>query len=133
MKDICTLKSYISKKIGTKKMSERISLLHCVTNYPVDDKNVNLNSIPFLKMNTNLTIGYSDHSLGSEACIGAVALGAKIIEKHFTLDKNFSIFRDHQLSADFNDMKKIVKSIRKIESQLGKFNKSILAVEKKNY
>jgi N,N'-diacetyllegionaminate synthase len=131
IKNILNLISYISKKIGTKKMIERISLLHCVTSYPVEDKYVNLNSIAFLKEKTNLTIGYSDHSLGFEACMGAVVLGAQIVEKHFTIDKNFSDFRDHKLSADFYEMKKIVDSIRKIELQLGKFNKTVLPVEKK--
>ena len=56
--------------------------------YPVEDKFANLKSIKFLKENSNINIGYSDHTIGVEACLGAVALGAKIIEKHFTINKN---------------------------------------------
>ena len=115
-----------------RKLKNKICLLHCVSDYPVDDKYANLNSIPFLKKNYKLNIGYSDHTIGPEACIAAVSLGAKIIEKHFTLDKNFSNFRDHLLSADFVEMKYIVKSIRKIEKLLGKFEKKIQINEKKN-
>ena len=92
---------------------------------------MNLNSIPFLIKKSKFTIGYSDHSIGYEACISAVALGAKIIEKHFTIDKNFSKFRDHKLSADLKEMKLIVNGIRRIENQLGKFDKNIVKLEKK--
>ena len=130
-KELSHLIGYIKKKIGAKKTKEKISLLHCVTSYPVEDKFVNLNSIPYLINKTNLTIGYSDHSLGFEACLGAVTLGAKIIEKHFTINKKFSKFRDHAISADFNEMKVIVKGIRKIENQLGELTKDITKTEKK--
>ena len=58
-------------------------------------------------------------------------MGAKIIEKHFTLDKNFSNFRDHALSADFSDLKDLVTGVRKIEKQLGEYNKKISKPEKK--
>ena len=63
--------------------------------------------------------------------MGAVALGAKIIEKHFTIDKNFSKFRDHALSADFLELKNLVSSIRKMEKMKGKFEKVIQSPEKK--
>lgn len=125
------LTNYIVKAIGKKESEKRISLLHCVTSYPVDDKFANLRSIDYLIKNSKLTIGYSDHTLGNEACIAAVTIGAKIIEKHFTINKKFSKFRDHALSADYLDMKNLVKGIRKIEMQLGKFNKEILKPEKK--
>lgn len=109
----------------------KISFLHCVTNYPVKDEDVNLNVIKNLKKILKpFRIGYSDHSLGNEACIIAVSLGASIIEKHFTLNKNFSNFRDHKLSADFIDMKNLVNSIRKIEKQLGVKEKKINKIEK---
>jgi N,N'-diacetyllegionaminate synthase len=109
----------------------KISFLHCVTNYPVKDEYVNLNVIKNLKSILKpFRVGYSDHSLGNEACIAAVSLGASIIEKHFTLDKNFSNFRDHKLSADFKDMKNLVNSIRKVEKQLGDKEKKINKIEK---
>tara|TARA_B100001123_G_scaffold448084_1_gene607769 strand:- start:51 stop:1061 length:1011 start_codon:yes stop_codon:yes gene_type:complete len=129
-KDIKNLIKYISKKISKKMIKKKISLLHCVTSYPVEDKYVNLNSIPYLIKTTKLNIGYSDHSLGNEACLGAVVLGAKIIEKHFTLDKKFSKFRDHALSADFIELKQLVHGIRKLEHQIGYFKKFILKPEK---
>lgn len=129
--DLEELSKHIKNKLDQKKMLERIALLHCVTSYPALDKDLNLNSIPYLIKNYKFTIGYSDHSIGHEACISAVALGAKIIEKHFTINKNFSKFRDHKLSADFKEMVTIVNGIRKTEDQLGEFDKKILKIEKK--
>ena len=130
-KELSHLIKYIVQKIGTKKTREKIFFLHCVTSYPAEDKFINLNSIPYLINKTKLKIGYSDHSLGFEACLGAVSLGAKIIEKHFTTNKKLSKFRDHAISADFNELKLIVKGIRKIENQLGKLSKDITRPEKK--
>ena len=128
---IKTLTNYFIKTIGKKESEKRISLLHCVTSYPVDDKFANLRSIDYLIKNSKFTIGYSDHTLGNEACIAAVTIGAKIIEKHFTINKKFSKFRDHALSADFFDMNNLVKGIRKLEIQLGKFSKEIQKPEQK--
>jgi len=127
---IKNLTNYIVKAIGKKAIENRISLLHCVTSYPVEDKFANLKSIEYLIKNLNITIGYSDHTLGNEACIAAVTMGAKIIEKHFTINKKFSKFRDHALSADYSDMRNLVAGIRKVEMQLGKFNKEIQKPEK---
>ena len=110
---------------------KKVAFLHCVTSYPVEDAGVNLKAILFLKnFFKPFDVGYSDHSIGNEACVGAVSLGAKIIEKHFTFNKKFSSFRDHKLSADYHDMHALVKSIRKIEIQLGKKEKIINKTEK---
>ena len=125
------LTNYIYKVIGKKSAEKRIALLHCVTSYPVEDKFANLRSVEYLIKNSKLTIGYSDHTLGNDACIAAVAMGAKVIEKHFTINKKFSKFRDHALSADYTDLKNIVSRIRKVEKQLGRFNKEIQKPEKK--
>ena len=125
------LTNYIYKVIGKKSAEKRIALLHCVTSYPVEDKFANLRSVEYLIKNSKLTIGYSDHTLGNDACIAAVVMGAKIIEKHFTINKKFSKFRDHALSADYIDLKNIVSRIRKVEKQLGRFNKEIQKPEKK--
>tara|TARA_B100001029_G_C15052391_1_gene451755 strand:- start:532 stop:1500 length:969 start_codon:yes stop_codon:yes gene_type:complete len=114
------------------KANKRSSLLHCVSLYPVEDKFANLKSIKFLKENSNINIGYSDHTIGVEACLGAVALGAKIIEKHFTINKKYSSFRDHQLSSDYKEMKSLVESIRRLENMLGQNNKEINNIERKN-
>ena len=93
-----------------------LALLHCVSSYPVPDGQANLLKIKTMIEKYPLaTIGYSDHTIGNEASIYAVSLGARIIEKHFTLNKNYSNFRDHQLSADPDDFSCLVESIRKIE------------------
>ena len=74
---------------------------------------------------------YSDHTIGISAATTAVVLGAKVIEKHFTIDKNFSDFRDHQLSSDPKEMRELVERIRTIEVTLGDGVKKIENVEKK--
>jgi len=99
-----------------------LSLLHCISSYPTPDEEVNLYSIPFLIDQYKLPVGYSDHTIGILACIGAVVAGAVIIEKHFTLD-NSQNFGDHILSATPKDMKLMVSEIRRIEKMLGKKNK----------
>ena len=94
--------------------NSKIAFLHCVSSYPTEDKEANLLSISLLKKNFPFTIGYSDHTLGIHAAIAATVIGAKIIEKHFTLDNNYSKFRDHQLSLNPVNMKHLVDSIRSI-------------------
>ena len=101
-----------------------ITVLHCVSCYPTEKKEVNLLSIRYMKNNFGVEYGYSDHTIGVEACLCAASLGARIIEKHITLDKDFSNFRDHKLSSDYNELRELVKQIRKIELILGnKFKK----------
>jgi N,N'-diacetyllegionaminate synthase len=129
-KDIIFLKKFLYNILGKQIAHKNIALLHCVTSYPVPNELANLNSISFLKRKNDFCIGYSDHTIGIEACLAAVALGAKIIEKHFTIDKNFSNFRDHKLSSDFKEFKKMVLSIRKIEKMLGTEDKKIQFSEK---
>lgn len=107
-----------------------LAILHCVSAYPVPFNEANLNSIPYLKEKLNCTIGYSDHTLGIDACIIAVALGARILEKHFTLDKNHSSFRDHSLSADPQDLKVLVEKVALTCELLGKTEKKIQECEK---
>ena len=96
-----------------------LALLHCVSSYPVPPAQANLAAIGRLRAEFDCTIGYSDHTLGIEACRVAASLGARIIEKHFTLDKNHSEFRDHQLSADPGEMTELVRAVRQTETLLG--------------
>jgi len=110
----------------------KVFFLHCVSDYPVVDKEANLISIKYLKDKFKMNIGYSDHTLGIEASIMAVAYGAKIIEKHFTIDKNYSNFRDHKLSADPKEMIKLVESVRRSSIMGGTYTKKISKNEKKN-
>lgn len=127
--EIKILLSFIKK---TRFNFSRLSLLHCVSDYPVSFEEANLLSIKFLKERLPLTIGYSDHTIGKEASIVAVSLGAKIIEKHFTLSNNFSKFRDHQISLNPKDMRQLVSSIRKTELMLGIEEKKIQKSEFNN-
>lgn len=101
-----------------------LAVLHCVASYPVPDEQTNLASIQVLQRALpSVIVGYSDHTLGTRACELSVAAGARIIEKHFTLDKTRSTFRDHQLSADPRDLKEMVGRIRDAEKMFGKADK----------
>jgi len=114
---------------GSKK--ENISLLHCNTEYPTPMKDVNLNAMITMKNAFKVNVGYSDHTLGIEISIAAAALGATIIEKHFTLDKTFE-GPDHRASLEPEELKQMVKSIRNIESALGNGIKKPSPSEEKN-
>ena len=111
----------------------KISLLHCTTNYPTPYEEVNLKAMQTLADAFKLPIGYSDHTLGIEVPIAAVAMGAKIIEKHFTLDKKLP-GPDHKASLEPNELRKMVKAIRNIEKAIGdgikKPNKSEIGIMK---
>ncbi|PIQ82363.1 MAG: hypothetical protein COV76_04085 [Candidatus Omnitrophica bacterium CG11_big_fil_rev_8_21_14_0_20_64_10] len=107
-----------------------LALLHCVSAYPVQPADAHLRVIPRLRqLFPELPIGYSDHTEGNTAPLLAVALGARIIEKHFTLDKNLSDFRDHRLSADPEQMRALVEGIRTASAMLGRPEKEIQPCE----
>jgi sialic acid synthase SpsE len=96
-----------------------LAVLHCVSSYPTPPEQANLRAIPFLGERLGCTVGFSDHTLGIETCVLAVAAGARILEKHFTLDKQFSEFRDHALSADPHEMRELVRRVRTTEELHG--------------
>ena len=98
--------------------NKNITLLHCTTNYPTPYEEVNLKAMLTLKEAFKLPVGYSDHTLGIEVPIAAVALGAKVIEKHFTLDRTLP-GPDHKASLEPDELKSMVDSIRNIEKALG--------------
>lgn len=108
-----------------------VSLLHCTTEYPCPYDNVNLNAIDTLRKEFKLEVGYSDHTQGIEVPIAAVAKGATIIEKHFTLDRNME-GPDHKASLEPNELKQMVTSIRNIEKAFGNGTKEPQECEKKN-
>lgn len=95
-----------------------IILLHCTTNYPCPMQDVNLKAMLTLKEAFKIPVGYSDHTEGIEVPVAAVAMGAKVIEKHFTLDRNME-GPDHLASTEPAEFKKMVDSIRNIEKALG--------------
>jgi N,N'-diacetyllegionaminate synthase len=97
---------------------EDITVLHCTTNYPTLMDEVNLNAMVSLGKEFNVKVGYSDHTKGIEVAIAAVALGATVIEKHFTLDCNLP-GPDHKASLEPGDLKALVQAVRNIETALG--------------
>ena len=95
----------------------KLTVLHCNTEYPTPMKDVNLKAMFHIKEEVGVNVGYSDHTLGVEVPVAAVALGAKVIEKHFTLDRNME-GPDHRASLEPNELKLMVNSIRNIEKAL---------------
>lgn len=108
-----------------------ISLLHCNTEYPTPMEDVNLKAMLTLKDRFGVRVGYSDHTKGIEVPIAATALGAEIIEKHFTLDHNME-GPDHKASLEPDELKVMVEKIRNIEKALGSGIKTASNSEKKN-
>ena len=110
---------------------EQISLLHCNTEYPTPFEDVNLLAMNELREKFGVRVGYSDHTKGIEVPIAAVALGAEIIEKHFTLDRDME-GPDHKASLEPDELKAMVSAIRNIELALGDGHKSVSESERKN-
>ena len=109
---------------------QEMAILHCVAAYPTLPEEANLLAIRQLQEKLDVIVGYSDHTLGIEAAVLSVALGARIIEKHFTLDKNYSDFHDHQISADPQEMALLVKRVREAIELLGDGEKRLQDCEK---
>ena len=91
---------------------EGLAFLHCVVGYPVEPQRANLAAIPLLAEATGCPVGWSNHVPGIDACVAAAALGAAIVEVHFTLDHHFSEFRDHQLSAEPDELRQLAERLR---------------------
>lgn len=108
-----------------------ITILHCNTEYPTPFEDVNLSAMLTIKDALNVNVGYSDHTLGIEAAIAAAALGADVIEKHFTLDKTMH-GPDHKASLEPGELKAMVQAIRNIERSLGDGIKKPSSSEIKN-
>ena len=112
-------------------LKKNIILMHCVTDYPVKEEFANLKSINTLKNNFQLNVGYSDHTLGIEAPLIAVSLGATLIEKHITLDNNMK-GPDHRASLNLKNFEKMVMSIRKYQEMIGDGIKKLQKCEIEN-
>ncbi|NCB96818.1 MAG: N-acetylneuraminate synthase [Bacteroidia bacterium] len=123
----------ISAAIGVlgQHQSGSIVLLHCTTEYPAPFDEVNLKAMDTLRKTFNLPVGYSDHTQGIEIPIAAVAMGAVVIEKHFTLNKNMD-GPDHKASLEPEELKSMVKAIRNIETAIGDGTKQPTVSERKN-
>lgn len=111
--------------------SGKITLLHCTTQYPTPYEDVNLTAMLTLKNKFGVDVGYSDHTEGIEIPIAAVAMGARVVEKHFTLDRKME-GPDHKASLEPLELKQMIMSIRHIEEALGNGEKKPVDIEKAN-
>ena len=109
----------------------KITVLHCTTEYPTPMCDVNLHAMQSIQTELSVAVGYSDHTLGIEVAVAAVAMGATVIEKHFTLDRNLP-GPDHKASLEPAELKAMVSAIRNIEIALGDGVKQITPSEAKN-
>lgn len=109
----------------------KITVLHCTTAYPVPTVDVNLQAMQSIRSKFNVAVGYSDHTIGIEISIAAVALGATVIEKHFTMDRNLP-GPDHKASLEPAELQEMVRAIRNIEEALGDGIKRLMPSEKMN-
>lgn len=124
------LHAYCSAE-GQATLSNFVTLLHCVTQYPAQPTSVNLRVMDSMATIFGLPVGYSDHTLGIEVSLAAVARGAAIIEKHFTLDRNLP-GPDHAASLQPSELKQLIQGIRIIENALGTTLKAPVEVETDN-
>ena len=115
-------------KIIEEEGNSKIIILHCVAIYPPEDKDLNLKNISMLQKTFGYPVGFSDHTIGLAAPLASVALGACIIEKHFTTDKNLPGW-DHEISANPKEMKMIVENSKMINNSLGQFKRTVSIAE----
>lgn len=125
------IESAMGVLIGNGLQKEQITVLHCNTEYPTPMCDVNLSAMSEMRRQLAVSIGYSDHTQGIEVPIAAVALGAEVIEKHFTLDRNLP-GPDHKASLEPLELKAMVFAIRNIEQAIGKGHKTVSVSENKN-
>ncbi|MFN0183109.1 MAG: N-acetylneuraminate synthase [Aquabacterium sp.] len=115
-------------RMGRSPAADDLTILHCTSNYPADVGDVNLNAMATIAAATGMPVGYSDHTLGIAVSTAAVALGARVIEKHFTLDTLLA-GPDHRASLDPAGLKALVQAIRDIERAMGSAVKAPTATE----
>lgn len=120
---------WCTDELGSDALKDRLVLMHCVAAYPVPIEQANVSSVHFLKQRYGLTTGYSNHVIGSEAVLAAVAIGAQLVEVHFTDRREGREFRDHALSFEPQDLKRLVHSIGRVRASLGRVGKELQACE----
>ena len=123
-------RSFFSEK-GQKALRKMVTLLHCTTEYPAPFQEVNLRAMKVMNSAFGLPVGYSDHTEGISVAIAAVALGAVMIEKHFTMDRDLP-GPDHRASIEPDELKAMIDSIRQVETALGAKRKIPVPSEQKN-
>ena len=122
--DLKEIKSAIQiiKKKYKRGIKKKLVLMHCVSSYPVSDNFANTSSVKYLSDKFKVTVGYSNHVIGINACLTSICMGARVIEFHFTDNKNRK-FRDHQLSLNKSDVKKLIKTGNNFNLLIGKYQK----------
>lgn len=131
MCDMTDIKNALDILIKFGLIKDQITILHCNTEYPTPFEDVNLRAMLTIKEAFGIKVGYSDHTRGIEVPIAAVALGAEVIEKHFTLDRNLPGL-DHKASLEPDELKAMVRAIRNIEQAMGDGEKKVTVSEGKN-
>lgn len=131
MSDLIEVQQALNVLTGAGMPKEKITILHCNTEYPTPYKDVNLAAMNTIKQELGVAVGYSDHTLGIEVPVAAVALGAIVIEKHFTLSRSME-GPDHKASLEPDELFQMVKSIRNIEVAIGDSKKIASGSEEKN-
>ena len=124
-------KQALSSDAGRHELKERVTLLHCTTDYPTSPSDVNLRAMLTLVEKFGCRVGLSDHSVGTHIAVGAVAMGATVIEKHLTTSRDL-VGPDHKASLEPDEFKRLVANIRDIEIAFGSAEKSVTVNEQKN-
>ncbi len=131
MSDLTEIENALNELTEAGTPKENITVLHCNTEYPTPYEDVNLRAMLTIKESFNIPVGYSDHTLGIEVPIAAAVLGAEIIEKHFTLDRNAE-GPDHKASLEPGELRAMVEAVRNIEKAMGGTAKKPSPSESKN-
>jgi N,N'-diacetyllegionaminate synthase len=113
-------------------LAERLVIMHCVSAYPTPIEEANVMSVPFLAERYGVPTGYSNHVIGADACLAAVALGASVIEVHFTDQKTGRDFRDHEISFDPDDLARFAAQAPRVRASLGHKGKAVTPSEMAN-
>ncbi|WP_420549389.1 N-acetylneuraminate synthase family protein [Curvivirga sp.] len=129
--EVDTAVSWVREEVGGNLLSERLVLLHCISSYPTPMEEANLLSIPYLQERyPDVIVGYSNHAKEREVNVSAVALGARVLEVHFTYRKENQDFHDHALSADPDDMAYYAEMLPRIAQMRGVYDKQPQACER---
>lgn len=131
MSDMTDIENCLDTFLKNGLRRDQVSILHCNTEYPTPPEDVNLRAMIAIKERFQVTVGYSDHTGGSEVSIAAVAMGGRIIEKHFTIDRNLP-GPDHMASLEPQELKMMIQGIRNISLALGSSIKGLSRSEAKN-
>lgn len=116
--------SWVADEVGEAALAQRLVLMHCVSAYPTPVDQANIRAVPFLAARYGVPVGWSHHCLEPEPCLAAAALGASVIEVHFTDRKEGRVFRDHQLSFEPEELRRLIASVRLVRASLGRAGKT---------